>query len=335
MKKILYGGFCLALLYSVSCTDENLESIVLQDAEESSSTQQDPLAFQEINQLIEQRLETEGNFDWNEVSDHTLWSALQHGEYILTIGYGMDKGDFVNKNSKEQTTSKTDILELVRTLENNKKTSTQKEKDILIYEDEYLTIIDVKVTKLETVSQLRKDASIRYMEPGGYRFFLQDAQASKSLSPGSGCGFESEVLNSADYSTIAPNAKMPWNFPLHNIDDAWAYSTGSGVTIGIVDTGLSSNQSLLNNNFNNGYSSGRTIEKYGVYVNSFWPWSRKTDGPNDKCGHGTSMAAAAMAPRNNMNRPVGVAYNANLVSYRAAANVLLNGYHEQKGVARP
>jgi len=127
---------------------------------------------------------------------------------------------------------------------------------------------------------------------------------------------------------------MPWNFPLHKINQAWSYSTGQGITIGVVDTGLSPNQSLLGSNFNNGLSSGRTVEKYGVFVNSFWRWSRKTDGPNDKCGHGTSMSAAATAPRNNVGLPVGVAYNANLISYRASGDVLLNSYHEQKGVAR-
>jgi hypothetical protein len=35
---------------------------------------------------------------------------------------------------------------------------------------------------------------------------------------------------------------------------------------------------------------------------------------------------------NNQGQPVGVAYNANLVTYRAASNVVLDGYHEQNGV---
>src|SRR5690606_2773845 len=51
-------------------------------------------------------------------------------------------------------------------------------------------------------------------------------------------------------------------------------------------------------------------------------------------GHGTSMSAIVGAPRNDKGLPVGVAYNSNLVVYRAASNVVLDGYHEQKGVAR-
>jgi subtilisin family serine protease len=79
-------------------------------------------------------------------------------------------------------------------------------------------------------------------------------------------------------------------------------------------------------------STGRTVYKYGVYVDSIWPWSTGTDGPNDQCGHGTSMASVAAAPRNANGMPVGVAYNANLITYRAASNVVLDGYHEQNGV---
>ncbi|AEW86336.1 peptidase S8 and S53 subtilisin kexin sedolisin [Flavobacterium columnare ATCC 49512] len=74
------------------------------------------------------------------------------------------------------------------------------------------------------------------------------------------------------------------------------------------------------------------VQKYGVYVDSIWPWSSGYDGANDKCGHGTSMASVAAAPRNDKGQPVGVAYNCNLVTYRATSNVVLDGYHELEGV---
>jgi subtilisin family serine protease len=44
------------------------------------------------------------------------------------------------------------------------------------------------------------------------------------------------------------------------------------------------------------------------------------------------MSSVATAPRNDKGQPVGVAYNSNLIAYRAAANVVLEGYHEQNGV---
>ncbi len=333
MKKRILRSLCItSLILSVSCTkDEPIAATP--NTPEAIDEQTEPLSITEINRIIEEELQSKGDFDWNEASDVVLWSALQHAQGVLTIGYGNDKDDFANKNSASHQTTKDALISLVRKSENQANTESNKESDVLLYEDAYLTVIDVKVTQLATVTELRKNADIRYLEPGGYP--LNGSAQSKSAMSSSGCGFDTENVASSDYTTIQPNAKMPWNFPLHNIDDAWAYSTGSGITIGIVDTGLSESQSLLGSNFNNGYSSsGRTVEKYGVYVDSFWPWSRKTDGPNDKCGHGTSMAAAASAPRNDMGLPVGVAYKSNLISYRASSDVLLNGYHEQRGVAR-
>ena len=43
------------------------------------------------------------------------------------------------------------------------------------------------------------------------------------------------------------------------------------------------------------------------------------------------MASTIAAPRNDNGMPVGVAYNSNLVAYRATEDVLLNDYHERKG----
>lgn len=332
MKSSIFRALSAALIIAVfSCSKEE-PSTTLPDTEAVALDQNEPLTIPEINQIIENEIELNGDFDWNAVPELVLWSALQHTDGVLTVGYGNDKDDFIINDSGRQSSSKLAIVEMVRTLEGKGKSTTDKDEDILIYEDEYLTVIDVKVLQRETITSLRNNADIRYMEPSGYSYFQTGTE--KAALSDSGCGFDTENVSSDDYTIISPNARMPWNFPLHHIDDAWAVSTGIGITIGVVDTGLSPNQPLLNADFNNGNSSGRTVEKYGVYVDSFWPWSRKTDGPNDKCGHGTSMSAAATAPRNNAGLPVGVAYNSNLISYRASSDVLLNGYHEQKGVAK-
>ena len=45
------------------------------------------------------------------------------------------------------------------------------------------------------------------------------------------------------------------------------------------------------------------------------------------------MAAVATAPRNNDNLPMGVAYNANLISYRAVEDVVIDDYHEKRGIS--
>ncbi|MBQ0786611.1 MAG: S8 family serine peptidase, partial [Oceanihabitans sp.] len=128
--------------------------------------------------------------------------------------------------------------------------------------------------------------------------------------------------------------QVSWHFQKHNIPQAWNYSTGSGITIGLIDTGVSASQPLLNSSgINDGYSNGRFVQKYGTFIDSNWWWSSNYDGPHDKCGHGTAMASTMAAPRNDNGMPVGVAYNSNLVAYRATEDVLLNDYHERKGVS--
>lgn len=315
--------FYLLLLFFVftACNRDDLQNNVAN----TEITQKDPLTAKQINEKINETIKTKGRFSWNESSDHFLWSGIFQGNKIASIGFGSSFDRSLDADNKA---IENEILDLIKKYEG-------KTDRILLSSDQYLNQIDVAIEKQETVIALRKMKNIRYLEPADYRYFENEKQfgaTAKSSSSSSGCGFESTALNAADYTTVSPNAKAPWSFTKHNIINAWSYSTGAGVTIGVIDSGVSPEQSLLGSSFNNGLSTGRTISKNGVYVDSVWPWSTGYDGSADKCGHGTSMASAAAAPRNNQGQPVGVAYNANLVTYRAASNVVLDGYHEQNGV---
>ena len=313
----------MLLIFSSCSKDDSVpESNIVIDA-----SQKEPLTAQQINAKIDEIIALKGTFNWSNASNHLLWSAVFRGNNIVTIGFGNSKNDFERAKSSNNAKIQKDLLDIIMKYE-----ATSLDK-ILISSDTYLNLVDVVITKQETIIALRKSKFIRYIEPGDYSYFAVNNTEQRSNSgTSSGCGYDSEVLSTSDYTTITPNAKAPWTFYQHNIPNAWNISTGSGVTIGIVDTGVSPNQTLLGSSFNDGVSSGRTIQKYGVYVDSIWPWSTTTDGSSDLCGHGTSMASVAAAPRNDNGLPVGVAYNANLVTYRAAANVVLDGYHEQNGV---
>lgn len=315
-----------AILFVVaSCTKE--ES---QYSNEIDPTQKNPLSASEINSKIDESFANSGSFNWNQASNHLLWSAIYQGNKMASIGFGTSAEDFDRSKSPENAKMQNEILTVIQ--ENEGKPL----KDILIASDEFLNQIDVVIEKQETVIALRRLTTLRYFEPADYKYFANQTSQQKGggneMQSDSGCGYESSTLSASDYTTVTPNAKVPWAFYQHNIPTAWNTSTGAGITIGIIDTGVSPNQTLLGSSFNNGLSSGRTINKYGVYVDSIWPWSTGTDGPNDQCGHGTSMSSAAAAPRNNVGLPVGVAYNSNLIVYRAASNVVLDGYHEQNGV---
>ncbi|RZJ50695.1 MAG: serine protease [Chryseobacterium sp.] len=322
MKKCV---FLLLTVFTLSaCNNDDLQN----SSVESEIVQTDPLTARQINDKINETTKTKGRFFWNESSSHFLWSGIVQGNKVASIGFGDSKDDFDRSKSSNSEALQNEILDVISKYEGKK-------DRILLASDEYLNQIDVYIEKQETVIALRQLKSIRYFEPADYHYFENENKingAAKSSGSSSGCGFESTTLSASDYTTVTPNAKAPWSFAKHNITNAWSYSTGAGVTIGLIDSGVSANQSLLGSSFNNGLSSGRTISKNGVYVDSVWPWSSGFDGSDDKCGHGTSMASAMAAPRNNQGQPVGVAYNANLVTYRAASNVVLDGYHEQEGV---
>lgn len=324
MKKTLLRICAVSIIAFASCTqdDSKFEDIVV------SPEQKNPLTATQIVSKIDESLQTKGSFNWKDASNYEIWSAIKNGNNICTIGFGNDKNDFDRSKSMNGRGYQNSIIQIIEKYEG------KSSKDFLISSDPFLNLIDVIIEKQETVIALRKNNFIRYVEPSDFKYFENKGmveQKSDSESS-SGCGLGSEAIASSDYTTITPNAKLPWAFNNHNIPAAWNYSTGKGITIGVVDTGASTVNSLLNANFNNGYSSGRTVQRYGVYVDSIWPWSTGTDGVNDKCGHGTSMSSVATAPRNDKGFPVGVAYNSNLIAYRAASNVVLDGYHEQNGV---
>ena len=315
MKKLILSLTVVLTMISCSKNDETLEP----------TQEQEMLSKKEINAIINTSLENTGDFNWMSQDAHTIWSAINHGENILTIGYGTSKNNFAKSEATENI--KDDLIAFVKS---NEPTSAKGSSEL--YVDENINYIDIKVTNKETISALLKDSRVRYIEPGGYSFLESTAQAKSSSSGSSGCGYGTANLNTSDYRTVAPGARLPWSFDAHNISQAWNYSTGSGVTVAVVDSGLSPEQKWMNQYFNDGYSSGRTVQKYGTFVDSWWAWSNNYDGVNDKCGHGTKMAAVATAPRNNDNLPVGVAYNANLVTYRAVENVVIDDYHEKRGV---
>ena len=321
MKKIYALVALILAITIVSCSKDT----IIEPESETLQFPKEPLSVEQINQRITESINTTGDFDWHKENAHFLWSALTHGQYVLTVGYGNEGQSFSVERDAELINKKSTLLTIILSEEQINK------EDLKLKEDNILTVFDVEVTKLETIIALKENEFVRYLEPNGYNQYADGSEQKSS----SGCDKNGVYINPAHYSTIAPNnAHVSWHFDEHNIQDAWALSTGSGVTIGLIDTGVSKSQSLLNSGgINDGYSSGRFVQKYGTFIDSNWWWSSNYDGPDDKCGHGTAMGSTMASPRNDNGMPVGVAYNSNLVAYRATEDVLLNDYHERKGVS--
>jgi len=98
-----------------------------------------------------------------------------------------------------------------------------------------------------------------------------------------------EVPNDPEYS-------QQWNLRSINVESAWDESKGSGITVAVIDTGISPVPDLKDTNFVKGYD----------FVND-------RIEANDDAGHGTHVAGTIAQSTNNNYGVAGIAYEASLM----------------------
>ena len=297
----------------------------------------------EIDGLIRKSIEKTGRFEWNNAGDLVVWSAGQLTDQVYAVGY-QPKGEApidqriheIDITSPEWASAKNQILQII--WEEERVTQPDLKKEALsVWEEEVLPVVDVKIRRYATIQRLRASGLVRYIDPMGYDAGVTEKHTQRVTSS-SGCGSNtatSGLVNGIHYAVTTPNTLVSWNYSYHQIQQAWTKSTGAGIKVFIIDSGTSPNQDNLGTAFNQGASTGRTIEKIvtlpretflGIPVGS-------AETPADGCGHGTAMAGACAAPRGTDGAMTGVAYNCNLVTCRAATDVLIDESRENKGVA--
>jgi subtilisin family serine protease len=337
MKKIFFSCMTVALLVACSRKTETIQEPEIADNSLQSKNA--------IDQFIRTTFNTNGKFEWSKAPDNIIWSAGQQSDQIYAIGFKplnksadiKDEIHNIDIATGEWKAAKEQLLQLVLQQEQKIK-STLTLNQIIAFEENVLPVVDVVIHDFATIKLLRQSNLVRYVEPMGYE--PQDpTAASRSILSSSGCGGYTEdfgLVNESDYSTISPNSKQSWNHGYHGITAAWNKgATGQGVKVVILDSGISTDQDNFGSQFNQGASSGRTIEKIVTLPrNTFLgiPYG-SAETPADGCGHGTAMAGACAAPRGNDGNAAGVAYNCNLITCRAATDVLLDESRESKGVA--
>lgn len=242
---------------------------------------------------------------WTMASEQELWSAIQHGDGLLSVHWTGD----------EQALRALQASGRVQVLARYPK----------------LDALDLQIADYATLVQLRNTPGLGRIEPVGY----QETKPDYSYSSGLGCEAAPNHILAEDVRWVSPGARVSWNFEAHKIPDAWEHATGKNVTVGLIDTGSSDHQVAFSPEiWSSGWSTDRFIDRQGMYVDSIWRWRKKTDGPHDRCGHGSFMSSVLAAPRSDAGQPVGVAYGANLVAIRASNDVFIDAYHEKRGVAR-
>ncbi|TXB61300.1 S8 family serine peptidase [Phaeodactylibacter luteus] len=292
----------------------------------------------EMDQIVEETLHrTNTVFYWSDASDRMLWSASVRSDSMMSLGYQPAGFENLNEVIHEIDVAAAPWSDVRQRLIDFVVSETNKEfpglkvtaQDLVANPEEaYLPTIDIKIFSQHIIEQLRGMEEVRYIEPMGYGIATLESRSD------AGCGVSAASnLNSADFTTVSPNAKIPWNFshPTMNVPGAWSRSTGRGIKVALLDTGTSPSQSKLGGAFNSGQSSGRTLQRLGTHVSGWWWWA-SNDGPDDDCGHGTQMAGLIAAPRSSGGSSLGVAYNCDLRAYRATTDVIINSSSEKQGV---
>lgn len=313
MKKLLYLSVFISV---ISCSKETLVH------QEETVLSTEPLPKSEINAEIDKQMQNGKIFYWSNASDEMLWSASLQSDSVISIGYNL-----ANFNIEENIHT----IDLKAEDWNSKKEEVvafllEMDDDIVFETHQLLPQIQFKNTSLGLIKELRQREDIRFVEPLGYNM---EETASRS---GSGCdGAPNYSISSSDYSLISPSTKRSWNFENANIPSAWNTSQGDGIAICILDTGGSFSQDNIGSAFTQGNSGGRSVQKLSTKFSGSWWWKSK-DSPDDDCGHGTSMAGLATAPRGTDGNSVGVAYKADLLTIRGTEDVLVNSSNEKRGV---
>lgn len=320
--------------------------------EDPSATADSSVSYQrtEIDRFIFKQLREKEVFEWSMAPTSMVWSAIEHTDHILSIGYRLDGAQDIDHRLHEiiiqdpawVRVKEMLLLEILRMEQAKNPTLTM--TDIIPWEESVLPVINVIVRNKASFDWLVKQPQVRYAEPMSYE--PADLSITKApvpnpeqaVSSSSGCGSnnaEPGLVNNVHYTIITPTTKQSWNHTYHNISKAWSKATGRGIKLFIIDTGVEFDQENLGTAFNQGASTGRTVEKIvtlpretflGIPVGS-------AETPDDGCGHGTSMAGAAAAPRGTDGNTCGVAYNSNLVTCRAAVDVYLDESREIKGAS--
>ncbi|HEY0019723.1 MAG TPA: S8/S53 family peptidase [Longimicrobium sp.] len=230
-----------------------------------------------------------------EKSDAELWSYVQASEGRVAVGLkvpgsarGVWKGRIlVDGNQKAQGRAAVLAQRGVQ----------------LLAADELLPRLEVRLSDQAALASIRRLPFVDYVEP------VIVAQEVSPFAGVGGCGWGSAWTGDRQYTSTGDVYSQ--KFTGMNIPAAWSYSSGSGIKVGLIDSGISSGQGQFTTTFTSGSSTGRTLTLQKI---------SSQPSVYDDCGHGTRMAGIIAAPWDGRN-VAGIAYRASLVSVRHASGV--------------
>ena len=200
--------------------------------------------------------------------------------------------------------------------------------------DEILVKFRSEITKAGIDKMIyRYGSTVREISPytGVWRIEIPSGRTVEEMVElyGTQVGVEYAEPNYYAYASFVPNdTHYPKQWHLDNneyggihMEAAWDISTGSGVTVAIIDTGVA---------YEDYGKYGRAPDLAGTSFVAGYDFINNDAHPNDDHGHGTHVAGTVAQTTNNSMGVAGVAYNACLMPVKVLNS---KGYGNDQQVA--
>lgn len=315
MKRI--SLFLLVIVLLGSCQSD-ITDIALETGDKASMDQY----------ILESIQESQEPFDWNQVNDLMLWQALDMTDRTLVIGYGDGVLNTVSARNS--------ILEKVYALEGLSTDRIGETDEVLLYKDDVLGFMMVKISSMETMQAVRQMSEVSFVEVNDYQIELETIRTFTGVGqPDTDPGMDQPqrrdmILDPQQSDPDYPDQVDAYDDGLgevvqrHRVDEVYrTYGIyGEDIGIAVIDNGMV--DWAIDLFTSNGYGGRELLGFYNPLW--FFPWTQP-DGvspqPSDVFGiselfegqwlHGSGMIQSAfvMAP------------NADIVSCRASTAIII------------
>ncbi len=315
-------------LVSIACEKEldlDIETASIKETYEEA----DELNRQELNAYIKETvLTTQESFDWSKAPINILWSALEHSDYIATVGYRKVEWkendelaiQYMTELSHSGTESKSpsnglaniknSLIELVAG--HSSKEGAKNSQNIVLKELTPLLSMELRIDSKEALGALLAQETLRYLEPAFDTQASSVTKNSKAIPPRLGCsrsGGEPSNCgelerNGTHYYVMDGTNKISWNYWNHGIEGAWALgATGRKIGVALLDTGVGD---VWFNDWDGSQDIKDFFTNYQTVNGRRFEFDNQVEGRRDSyyndicydpCGHGTALAGVLGAPR--------------------------------------
>ncbi len=322
-------------------------------SKDTTATQRDGDNNLYSKEYILEYLEANEPIDWEVERDpKLLYSISMYTDSILMFIYKPDKVLNIEDEISSADISDNDWLNVKNRIHNEIEELDSHFENLTVDYETPVPFSVIKSQKFKVFEKLCSDNSVHSLEVSSDLFMMLVKFPKEEINRlGCSCDEPSEP-STLDYSMLTPDVKVPWNYEENGITTStWQLSTGSGIGVAVIDSGVSFAQENLDENqfFNSGESIGRSEQRINFLPARIIPFSVIGIGgiittdwreifvedtpPSDDCGHGTRMAGIIAAPRGSDGNSVGIAYNCDLYNFRAVHNPIILTTLEKAAVA--